>query len=1382
MIMKKLYLLFFILVFASLNAQTVPGGLYNELFDYNLGALAGQGSWVEGGSYTGGTPSRTVVSGALTYTNSGGSYVLSGLGKAMLITIPNGVVTTNYYHTKTLASTSVSSGVVYLSFLMRVNANTSVSNQEALGLSNGTSAGPKVLIGATTAGFYKIGVVKGSTSSADYKYATTPTSLVVGTTYLIVLKHNFSTLTSSVYINPILGGTEPTSPEVFDNTSSTNRTPLNSLWTRAQGSTVVQNITISGTRVSDNWTDATQPTALQQNQTITFPVLANRNVGDADFSSGATASSGLNVSLSSSNAAVATIVDGKISVVGAGTTTITASQAGNSLYFAATDISQTLVVEEAIQGSQTITFPSIPTKGSCQDDFSAGATASSGLPVSFVSSNTAVATIVNGIIHIVGAGTSIITASQAGDNVYIPAANVTQTLAVTAVGAPTATNQTLCSSSNPTVASLTATGTALQWYDSSTGTTVLATTTPLTSGIYYVSQTLNTCESARTAKTVTLTTCNPVKIILKLDDFYSNAGSSTSTPTLDYLVSKQIKAGLGFVSSRNDETALRIYSSYLNQTNANGEKLFEIWNHGYDHKDPEFDGTTYAYQKTHFDDANQGILDNLRIQMRSFGSPYNANDATTNIVISENPNYKVTMFNSPSPSSGTGILNLTKRVNMESATGVPSFSYFQTNYNALKSNYTEFMILQGHPYAWTSTAKLDEFKKIIDFLISEGVEFVTPFGYYLSLNPTFPVPTVAQTISFPPLVNQNTDYDPGATSTSGLPVTYNSSNSAVAAIVNGKIQLMGGSGSAVITASQIGNATYKPANYVSQTLTITSVQFRSNNTGDWDTPGTWQVSDAVGNWTPSTTLIPAANSNVYLQNGHTITVSTAEASCYDLHINNAAVLKISSSFNVNVKGKIRAFTGAAVSSNIDGSFEGTSTTTLAGTMISTPSTGVLKFVGGSRNITNTGEWTGAGTTNKIMFALDLGAIGTLQTAIKFKEITIASGTVSTASTLNVGDSSGNGIMTINNGAKLMSSRTYTTAGSQIIDYNSTSKTGTITIDAGGILELSGANPVIDCSTFANNGTVVYSGGAQNLLTIGAGAGNPITSYANLTISGAGAKTIPATTNIIVSGVLNFVNSGINIVTGTNILTLGTTASVTGAGTGWVVGNLKKLSTSGTSPSFTYPIGDATDYTPLTLTFSAATSAAGGLTAAINTGDHAQIASSGLLSSKSVNRTWTLTNDALAGFGNYNALFIYANSNNDATAKPSSYVVKLYSAGAWSSVATSGTSTTTAATAIDISSFGDFAIGEADPLLGISDYKNKIYTLYPNPINDGIIYISSSNDSKKSLEIYDLLGKKVFSSNDISDRVEIKSLKSGVYLALIKTDNETTVQKIIINNN
>ncbi len=81
-----------------------------------------------------------------------------------------------------------------------------------------------------------------------------------------------------------------------------------------------------------------------ESQTITFNILPTKKLGDAEFESGAAASSGLPVTLTSSNPAVATVVDGKIKVVGSGVVTITASQEGNDAYAAAANVSQTFTV------------------------------------------------------------------------------------------------------------------------------------------------------------------------------------------------------------------------------------------------------------------------------------------------------------------------------------------------------------------------------------------------------------------------------------------------------------------------------------------------------------------------------------------------------------------------------------------------------------------------------------------------------------------------------------------------------------------------------------------------------------------------------------------------------------------------------------------------------------------------------------------------------------------------------------------------------------------------------------------------------------------------------------------------------------------------------
>ncbi|WP_162996346.1 MBG domain-containing protein [Mucilaginibacter celer] len=165
----------------------------------------------------------------------------------------------------------------------------------------------------------------------------------------------------------------------------------------------------------------------QATQVITFPNLAVKEFGDADFLPNAMASSGLPVTYTSSNPAIATIVDGKVHIVGVGSVVIIASQPGNEAVAAAAQVSRTLRVR---QGSQTITFANLAEKLATDADFDPGATASSGLPVSYTTDNAGVATIVDGKVHIVRAGIVKIIASQAGNVNFRPAATVSRRLIV----------------------------------------------------------------------------------------------------------------------------------------------------------------------------------------------------------------------------------------------------------------------------------------------------------------------------------------------------------------------------------------------------------------------------------------------------------------------------------------------------------------------------------------------------------------------------------------------------------------------------------------------------------------------------------------------------------------------------------------------------------------------------------------------------------------------------------------------------------------------------------------------------------------------------------------------------------------------------------------
>jgi hypothetical protein len=168
-------------------------------------------------------------------------------------------------------------------------------------------------------------------------------------------------------------------------------------------------------------------------QTIDFSQSLDKKYNESPFGITATASSSLGLTYSSSNTSVASFTGSTLTFLSLGTSIITLRQPGNATYAPARYV-KTLTVSK---GDQTITFNALPVKTVGDADFSPGATASSGLAVSYTSSNSAVATIVGGLIHIIGAGTSSITATQAGNTLYNAATPVARTLTVSSPASKT---------------------------------------------------------------------------------------------------------------------------------------------------------------------------------------------------------------------------------------------------------------------------------------------------------------------------------------------------------------------------------------------------------------------------------------------------------------------------------------------------------------------------------------------------------------------------------------------------------------------------------------------------------------------------------------------------------------------------------------------------------------------------------------------------------------------------------------------------------------------------------------------------------------------------------------------------------------------------------
>lgn len=71
------------------------------------------------------------------------------------------------------------------------------------------------------------------------------------------------------------------------------------------------------------------------------------------------------------------------------------------------------------------------------------------------------------------------------------------------------------------------------------------------------------------------------------------------------------------------------------------------------------------------------------------------------------------------------------------------------------------------------------------------------------------------------------------------------------------------------------------------------------------------------------------------------------------------------------------------------------------------------------------------------------------------------------------------------------------------------------------------------------------------------------------------------------------------------------------------------------------------------------------------------------------------------------------------------------------------------------------------------------SLYPNPVNNGKVYISTKNDLDKEIIIFDVLGKKVLQTSLNSRELNVSNLSSGVYIIKINEKEASATRKLII---
>ena len=282
------------------------------------------------------------------------------------------------------------------------------------------------------------------TQAGDTYYYAAPSA-----TQTLTVNKAAQTITFGAFATKTYGDAAITLPTTTDKALTISYSSSDATVASVSGNTLTINkagiATITATQAgSSNYLAATQVqqiiTINKANQTIVWSNIPNKTYGDADFTLPTTTDKGLTITYTSADPTIASVTGNTVSVKAAGTVNITASQTGTVNYNAASNVTLPLTISKA---AQTITFADLPACTFGGAALMLAATSSSGLTVTYESSDYNVATPSGNTITLGNAGQCYITASVAGNGNYLTGTQVQKLLTVSKA------NQTITFSAVP---------------------------------------------------------------------------------------------------------------------------------------------------------------------------------------------------------------------------------------------------------------------------------------------------------------------------------------------------------------------------------------------------------------------------------------------------------------------------------------------------------------------------------------------------------------------------------------------------------------------------------------------------------------------------------------------------------------------------------------------------------------------------------------------------------------------------------------------------------------------------------------------------------------------------------------------------------------------
>ena len=88
-------------------------------------------------------------------------------------------------------------------------------------------------------------------------------------------------------------------------------------------------------------------------------------------------------------------------------------------------------------------------------------------------------------------------------------------------------------------------------------------------------------------------------------------------------------------------------------------------------------------------------------------------------------------------------------------------------------------------------------------------------------------------------------------------------------------------------------------------------------------------------------------------------------------------------------------------------------------------------------------------------------------------------------------------------------------------------------------------------------------------------------------------------------------------------------------------------------------------------------------------------------------------------------------------------------------------------------------GQSDPFIKKFEEKTYVFSIFPNPLTQGILYFESTDTGIKEISIFNILGDKIFSVNTFEKSIDLNLLSKGIYFLELRQGKKRGIKRLVV---